>query len=75
MDKGISGPSTGTEIAAEAEMDPCKHAVPDIALQVLGTSINHCLVTGKQTDYISCDKLYDNGNNKPKSSCNANGIF
>ena len=75
MDKGISRPSAGTEIAAETEMDPCKHAVPDITFQVLGACIDHCLVICKQVHHISCCKLDDNGNEQAKSPCNADSIF
>ena len=75
MDKGISGPSAGTEIAAEAEMDPCKHAVPNIALQVLSTCTDHSLVISKQVHHISSCKLDDNSYEQAKSTCNADSIF
>ncbi len=61
MQKGDPGLSIGTEISAETEVDACKDAVPDIAVQILASKADHICIIGKQADGTLPCKLHEDG--------------
>ena len=67
VQKGEDGLLTGTEIAAEAEVDAGKDAVPDVPTEILPAGALYCAVVGEQPHHRFRDELNQTGDNKPEA--------
>ena len=67
VQKGEDGLLTGTEIAAEAEVDAGKDAVPDVPTEILPAGALYCAVVGEQPHHRFRDELNQTGDDKPEA--------